>query len=552
MALYLLLTAALLAFSQLSCTAMGAVVNASAPLVTVTNGTYAGRYVPEWQQDHFLGIPYATPPVGALRFARPKSLNTSFTGIRNTTAYGPSCYQYPNSQFTYLELSEDCLTLNIVRPARTTQEEKLLPVLVWVYGGGLYSGSTADPQYNLSGITHVGQELGKPMITVSINYRLGVWGFLQTPQLLAEGNSNAGLLDQRMAFRWIKENIAAFGGDPNRITLWGESAGAQSIAYHLLSYDGRNDDLFHSVILESGGPTGAQLQPLAYYAAHEENLTRSTNCWTSLDRLACLRDLSADELWRNRVTTIWNPLIDGDFLTAYPSTLMAEGKFIRLPMLNGANSDEGLSFVRTGLDSETAIFNNLLAYRNYQIAPNTARKLLELYPNDPAHEPPYALKDNTTFPELGLQFRRHAAITGDIVMISGRRKFCEVYAAAGQDVYSYRFDTPLWNALPYHGARHFDNVVFSFQNISGRLGPLPQYQNYTDLSRNIGKAYVSFVNDYDPNTSRGDSTLPRWPKYDLDKPTNMVLNSNLPFVEDDTWRKERIDFINSVAREILG
>jgi carboxylesterase type B len=144
-----------------------------------------------------------------------------------------------------------------------------------------------------------------------MNYRLGVWGFLQTPQLLAEGNSNAGLLDQRMAFRWIKENIAAFGGDPNRITLWGESAGAQSIAYHLLSYDGRNDDLFQSVILESGGPTGAQVQPLAYFAAHVENLTRSTNCWTSVDQLACLRDLSADELWRNRVTTLWNPLIDG-------------------------------------------------------------------------------------------------------------------------------------------------------------------------------------------------------------------------------------------------
>lgn len=100
---------------------------------------------------------------------------------------------------------------------------------------------------------------------VSINYRLGVWGFLNSPQILAEGNTNAGLLDQRLAFRWIKENIAAFGGDPNKITLWGESAGAQSIAYHLLSYDGRDDKLFHGAILESGGPTGAQVQALPYY-----------------------------------------------------------------------------------------------------------------------------------------------------------------------------------------------------------------------------------------------------------------------------------------------
>lgn len=146
---------------------------------------------------------------------------------------------------------------------------------------------------------------------VSLNYRLGVWGFLQTPQLLAEGNSNAGLLDQRLAFRWIKENIAAFGGDANRITIWGESAGAQSIAYHLLSYDGRDDNLFQSAILESGGPTGAQVQPLAYYAAHTENLTRATNCWTSSNQLACLRGLSSDQLWKARVTTVWNPLIDG-------------------------------------------------------------------------------------------------------------------------------------------------------------------------------------------------------------------------------------------------
>ncbi|KAH6691142.1 Alpha/Beta hydrolase protein [Leptodontidium sp. MPI-SDFR-AT-0119] len=540
--------AGILCTALFSETVTGLGINSTSPLATVKNGTYFGKYVPEWHQDQFLGIPYAIPPIGPLRFARPKSLDTAFTGTRNATQYGFSCYQYSNPNFT---LSEDCLTLNVVRPAGTTRKDKL-PVLVWVYGGGLYAGSTADPQYNISGITHVGQQIGKPIITVSLNYRLGVWGFLQTPQLLAEGNSNAGLLDQRLAFRWIKENIAAFGGDANRITIWGESAGAQSIAYHLLSYDGRDDNLFQSAILESGGPTGAQVQPLAYYAAHTENLTRATNCWTSSNQLACLRGLSSDQLWKARVTTVWNPLIDGDFLTAYPSTLMAQGKFIRLPMLNGANSDEGSNFGVSGLDNETAIFNNLLYYRSYAIPPNTARRLLELYPNDPANQPPYYIKNATIFPNKGLQWRRSAAIAGDIVMISGRRKFCELYTAAGQSVYSYRFDTPLWNAAVTDGARHFDNVVFSFQNISGALGPLPKYQNYTNLSHNIGKAYISFVHDHNPNTSRGNSTLPHWPKYDLDTPQNMVLNSNQTYVEPDTWRKEGIDFINTISREILA
>jgi cholinesterase len=240
-------------------------------------------------------------------------------------------------------------------------------------------------------------------------------------------------------------------------------------------------------------------------------------------------------------------------LTAYPSDLMRERKFIRLPMINGANSDEGSSFGATGIDNDTALFNSLLTFRNYAISAPNARKLMELYPDDPANQPPFYIKTPQRFPSKGLQWRRSAAINGDMVMISGRRKFCELYTEAGQDVYSYRFDNPLWNGAVTDGSRHFVNVVYSFQNISGALGPLPQYQSYKDLSENIGRAYISFVNDWNPNTSRGmASTLPQWPKYDLRKPKNMVLNSNQTFVEDDTWRKKGIDFLNSIAREILA
>ena len=420
-----------------------------------------------------------------------------------------------------------------------------------------------------------------------MNYRLGVWGFLQTPQLLAEGNSNAGLLDQRLALRWIKENIATFGGDPDRITIWGESAGAQSIGLHLHSYAGRDDHLFHAAIMESGGPVGTALQPLAYYSSPVENLTRTTGCYTSKNQLDCLRSLTSDDLFKAQVSQVWNPLVDGDFLTAYPSTLLRQGKFIRIPLLIGANSDEGTSFGVSGLDNETAIFNNLLFYRSYQISPPTARKLLELYPNDPAHEPPYYITNATIFPNKGLQWRRDCAIAGDIVMISGRRKVCEEFTSAGLPTFSYRFDTPLWNGAVTAGAQQyvfskhtppsldalrvvtpspflfehiltprftysFVNVVFSFQNISGKLGPLPQYQNYSVLSRNIGKAYISFVNDQSPNTSRGNSTLPYWPHYDLVTPQNMVLNSNHSFIESDTFRKEGISFINTIDRELLA
>ena len=190
-------------------------------------------------------------------------------------------------------------------------EDAPLPVLVWIYGEAFLGGSTADPWYNLSGIVRTSQDIGQPMIAVSMNYRIGMWGFLQTPQILAEGSSNAGLLDQRLAFRWIHENIVSFGGDPNRVTIWGESAGAQSIGLHLHSYDGRDDNLFQAAILESGGPVGTALLPLAYYASPVENLTRTVGCGTASDQLTCLRSLSSEALFAAHSSQAWFPLVDG-------------------------------------------------------------------------------------------------------------------------------------------------------------------------------------------------------------------------------------------------
>lgn len=146
-------------------------------------------------------------------------------------------------------------------------------------------------------------------------------------------------------------------------------------------------------------------------------------------------------------------------------------------------------------------------------------------------------------------------------MISGRRKTCKTYASAGQKVYSYRFDTPLWNAAVTDGAKHFVNVVFSFQNISGALGPLPAYESYRRLSRSIGAAYISFVTTGDPNQIRSqsgkadnntDGSLPYWPAWTADRPQNMVLNSNRTTIEADDFRKEAMEYINSIDRELLA
>ncbi|KAI0428057.1 alpha/beta-hydrolase [Xylaria sp. FL1042] len=529
--------------------------NSQVPTVKTINGTYEGLYLPDWDQDAFLGIPYAQPPVGQLRYRWPLSINESFDGVRKATQYGYSCMQYGQN----FELSEDCLTINVVRPTERSKEP--LPVLVWVYGGGLYAGSTADPQYNLSGIVQVSQEMGQPVIAVSMNYRLAQLGFLQTAQLLAEGSSNAGLLDQRLAFHWIQENIAAFGGDPSKVVLWGESAGAQSIAYHLFAYDGRDDGLFRGAILESGGPTGAQVESLSWYNTAVENLTRTVGCWGAPNQLACLRDVDSATLFAAHPSVVWNPLLDGDFLTGYPSQLMQAGKYVKVPILIGANTDEGFAISGTP-NTEDDIFNSIFTWRSYALTPPTVRSLLELYPDDPCHEPPHAITNCTRDAARGLMWRRAAAIGGDLVMISGRRRMAELYTAAGMPVYSYRFDQRPWNGDEWDGVKHFVNVAYSFQNISGLLGPSPAYDSHARLARAIGRAYVSFVNHLDPNgAGAGDAVLqaeaealPRWPVYDLEAPTNMVLNATRNWVEADTWRKEGIEFMMrpEVAKELLS
>ena len=332
------------------------------------------------------------------------------------------------------------------------------------------------------------------------------------------------------------------------------------------SFGGRDDGLYSAAILESGGPVGTNLEPLPFYNVPTQNLTRTVGCpttWTSPASLACLRSLTSAQLFAAQGSVVWNPIVDGVFLTDYPSNLAARGSFVHVPLLIGANTDEGISFdvsSSSGANNSQDLFNTLTYWRNYALTPPSINTILELYPDEPDMDPPYDDHTNNTYASTsrGLEYRRGAAIGGDIVIIGQRRKTAQEFVNGSvSDVYSYRFDTPYWNASAIQkpvAVYHFVNVVFSFQNISGALGPLPKYQSYKDLSESIGKAYASFVNWHHPNGagSKNVTGLPTWPKYSLDKPTNMVLNSNGSWVEDDTWRREGIAFINSIDRELLA
>lgn len=320
------------------------------------------------------------------------------------------------------------------------------------------------------------------------------------------------------------------------------------------------------------------MQDLAYYAVPVENLTRTVGCWstsgwTSSTILPCLRALDQATLFAAAPSQVWNPLVDGTFLTGYPSSLLGAGQYNAVPLLTGTNSDEGTGFSPSGApDTEADLFHALLWWRGYALSPPTVRRLLALYPDDPCHEPPLYITNCSVFASKGLAWRRGAAIGGDMVIHSGRRKMCEVYAAGKVAVYSYRFDTRLYGEDPLLGVPHFDNVAFSFQNITGALGPSPVYDDARRLATSIGAAYVRFVHHLDPNplpAGKEDDddddvlakeggldalALPAWPAYRLDAPTNMVLNATGPWVEADTWRKEGIAYMNTydVARELLA
>jgi carboxylesterase type B len=222
----------------------------SAPTATIKNGTYAGVYNARYDQDFFLGVPFAQVNLKPLahnaiqlipaqppeRFSVAEGLNTSWDGVRQATEYSLHCYGYGWDQDRFVQ-SEDCLYLNIIRPAGL-KDTSGLPVAAWIHGGGLFMGGAANPRYNLSFIVNQSVALGTPIIGVSLNYRLSAFGFPTGKEALSEGVTNLGFRDQRLALRWINENIAAFGGDPDKVTIFGESSGAESVAAQIFAYNG--------------------------------------------------------------------------------------------------------------------------------------------------------------------------------------------------------------------------------------------------------------------------------------------------------------------------
>ncbi|KAF1957353.1 alpha/beta-hydrolase [Byssothecium circinans] len=542
-------------------------VSNEAPTVKLRNGTYQGVSSPEYQQDFFLGIPFAQPPVGDLRFRNPKPLNTSWEDSRNATQFSRACvgYGYAHVEF---EVSEDCLYLNVIRPSGINNSDSGLPVAVWIHGGAFSQGSGIDRRQNLSFVVQESVAHGTPMLGVTINYRLAAWGFLSGYEASEDSGSNHGIRDQRLALEWIQENIAAFGGDPKKVTIWGQSAGAASVGLHITAYDGRDDGLFRSGIMQSGAPAyfGDQSRT-EYYQGLYRNLTSSVACNGTSDSLACLRKVPYTDLNAALNTTafqrVWWPQIDGDIIKRHSSQQLAEGSFIHVPILIGATTDEGTSFTPPGANSTEIVGRQILASETApRMNASFLEKILAVYPDDPSQN--LLANLGPTFrpgPPEGLQYRRAVTYHSDAMFIAHRRGSCQTWASFNLTAYCFRFNAiPAW-ADQLDGAAHFVDVAFSMLALSGdgyapyRKPPFEgKPKSYTDLARLMSNDFISFVtNGHVKWEGREAFGVPEWPQYSLLEPRDFVYDANVTsFVEPDTFREEAIALINSAALEVYG
>ncbi|KAK6208193.1 hypothetical protein LQW54_006974 [Pestalotiopsis sp. IQ-011] len=555
-----------------------------APVVTVKNGTYSGIYSDEYDQDFFLGMPYAQQ---AVRFAVPESLNATWEDTKEATEYPPHCIGYGGDDVGYA-LSEDCLYLNVVRPAGLNDTSDL-PVAVWIHGGGLYMGGSADRRYNLSFIVENSVNQGTPIVAVSLNYRLSAFGFISGQEALDSGVTNIGFRDQRLALHWVNENIAAFGGSADKVTIFGESSGAESVSAQVLAYNGRNDGLFRGAIGESGfgGILTRYSGGLNRTDAQQEtfdNLVRNTSCASTVgtpEAIDCLRTAPFDEInTAINVTGVgpWPPALDNDFIADFPAKQLASGNFVQVPILIGANTDEGSAFgpgrgptgpVNTDSDFAYAV-NNMLSPDAANTTGKPASQIVDeiamLYPDIqsigiPSLESwPEVITNATEGVEaVGLQSRRINALAGDTSFHYLRRRANIAWSDAGVPSYSYRFDVTVNGVTPNVSATHFQEVAFVFYNLNGDGYAVNPFGNTTqafkDVALAMSSAWVNFFVGLDPN---GAAVSPAWPAYNTSSGGGVGQNivwsvkGNGSYVEWDDYRAEGMKYLADNALELFG
>jgi len=455
----------------------------------------------------FKGIPFAAPPVGELRFAPPAPVQ-SWTGVKETKEFGPRCMQLPlfgDMNFRSNGVSEDCLYLNVWTPAKTAREK--LPVLVYFFGGGFQAGDGSEPRYD-------GESMAaKGVVALTVNYRLGIFGFFAHADLTKasprHASGNWALLDQNAALRWVHDNITAFGGDPARVTIAGESAGSIAVSAQMASPLSR--DLIAGAIGESGGILGSL--PAGPLAAAEEQGAKFL-AGAGIADVAALRAMPADQVLaavRKPGVPWFSPVVDGYFFSEPPAAIYAAGKQANVPLLAGWNSQEMPAAAVLGTDEPTRANLEKAIRRLY--GDDAAAVLEQWMPASDADVPDVAME---------LASARFIALS--------TWKWIDFCAAAGRKpVYRYYYSRPrprmrpeMGDAVPglaggvirgsgatppppARGAVHSAEIEYAMGNLATNKVYDWTPDDYK-VSRVMQEYFANFIKTGDPN-GRG---LPKW------------------------------------------
>ena len=437
--------------------------------------------------DSFLGIPYAAPPVGSLRW-RPPQPHASWSGVRSATHYGARCAALASTNGPRTN-AEDCLFINVQRATGVTAGRKL-PVYVFIHGGGLVNGSSNQASGNkIVRLTNA--------IVVSMNYRLGVFGFLGLPGLSTAGQGNYGFLDQQAALRWVQGNIAAFGGDPAKVTLGGESAGAFSVCGHLTAPGSRG--LFARAMMQSGS---CWSRPLSQTQANSADFATAAGC-SAPGAIQCLRGKSAAALLD--ASTGFSPTLTSGtaVLPVATETAVENGNFARVPIVNGSNRDEGRTFAAGDIGWTEAQY---VGWVRSTFGANADRVL--------AHYPWPANADQFTPAYLVGAIMTDAGL---IARIGGCTELALTQTFAKYvPTYAYEFDArngPGLVPIPGYvwGAGHAAELAYLFPSFNNGTPIAPTFNaGERQLSRNMIQYWGGFVFRGSPNFQG----QPNWPRYD--------------------------------------
>lgn len=474
-------------------------ISTPGPKVKTQHGVVEGVYETMAGLETFKGMPYALPPVGNLRWKEPQPLK-NWKGIRVTKNFGPKAIQKPlfsDMRFRANGSSEDCLYLNIWKPAG--KPVTLLPVLVYFYGGGFKGGDGSEYRYDGADLARKG------IVTITVNYRLGVFGFLAHPELSAESahhaSGNYGLQDQTAALRWVKSNISAFGGDPSKVTIAGESAGSISVFAQMASPLSKN--LFAGAIGESGAMVKPTFIPVTLDTAEHNGIEFMKGA--GLKNLKEMRAMSADKLLDLEFSLHEKlpAVLDGYFFTEIPSSTFAAGRQAKVPLLVGWNSAEG-SY--GGIIQDSLTPSHYAAVLKHIFGAN-AEKALVLFPGSDE------------------QMIKHSAtdLAADMFIVYSTWKWAEMQArTSGKPVYRYLFSRIRQTAEDRKkplgfGASHSSEIEYAL----GNLNTNKVYDWNADdfkVSATMEGYFANFIKTGNPNGGE----LPDWKPLNIAAPVNFM------------------------------